>query len=406
VVARQARLPWERQDWRGLEPTEQDERLKLYVDEDRRRGFNLSKPPLMRCALIRLAEDAYAFVWSFHHLLLDGWSISLLQKELFAFYDAFRQGRDLPLERPQPYRDYITWLRRQDIAEAETFWRGWLKGFSVPTPLDRARTQNGEAAGGEYFEHSLQVPEQVAGALAELARRHQLTTNTVVQGIWALMLSYYSGERDIVFGTTVSGRQAPLPGIESMVGLFFNALPVRVKLPANEPLLSWLKTFQQRQVELRQYEHTSLMQIQMWSEVPRGQPLFRSIFGFENYPTEAFSSRLGGGAQISNFRVIEKTNYSLSVMAWHGADLRLKFFYDSLCFDAPAIARMGDHFQALLDAVIKRPEAELHELQATLAESDERRRRVTEEQIEKISLEKLAGIKRRANLRASAKVRD
>ena len=255
VVRRRVKLPWVQHDWRGLSPAEQQERLEVFLDADRDRGFELSRAPLMRLSLIQVAEDVYHFIWSRHHLLLDMWSGSLVREEVFAFYQAFQRGEVLHLEPARPYRDYITWLRRQDLSRAEVFWRQRLKGFTAPTVLGVDRAPGGLSAQEiTYGKQQLRLSRAATATLQSLAREQRLTLNTLVQGAWALLLSRYSGEEDVAFGATVSGRPPDLAGVESMVGLFINTLPVRVQVAADDSLLPWLNRLQSQMVELRQYE--------------------------------------------------------------------------------------------------------------------------------------------------------
>ena len=281
-------------DWRGLSSLEQQGRLEAFLEADRARGFDLGQAPLMRCALLREAEDAYRFVLGFHHLLFDGWSLSLLLKEVLAFYEAYCRGRELRLESPRPYRDYIAWLQQQDLAQAEGFWREALRGMTAPTPLPIGRSE-GARLESRYAEQELRVSAALTAQLQGLARAHRLTLNTLVQGAWAVLLSRYSGEEEVVFGATVSGRPVELVGVEAMVGLFINTLPVRVEVPSQASLLPWLQQLQERQVEREQYAYSPLVAIQGWSEVPRGVPLFESIVVFENYPVgEALTEQRDG----------------------------------------------------------------------------------------------------------------
>ena len=231
VVRRKIILPWQQQDWRGLETLEQQERFKAYLEADRSLGFDFSKAPLMRLILIQLTEDTYYLVWSHHHILLDGWSVSLVMKEVFALYEAFSQGKEIKLETSHPYRNYIAWLLKQDMLKAESFWRQTLKGFRAPTPLafdsPRARLRDEKES---FDEQEMSMPAQWTEQLKALAKRHRLTLNTFVQGAWALLLGCYSGEQDVLFGSVVSGRPAALEGVETTVGLFINTLPVRAQI--------------------------------------------------------------------------------------------------------------------------------------------------------------------------------
>ena len=348
VAHKRAALPLEQQDWRGLTAAEQAARLETFLQAGRARGFKLSEPPLMRLALMRVADDACDFVWCYHHALLDGWSVPLLMREVFAFYDAFQRGQELRLAPPRPYRDYIAWLKKQDATRAEAFWRRTLAGFTAATPLTVDRTSTGDDG---YAEQEVHLAVEATSALQSLARKHQLTMNTLVQGAWALLLSRYSGEESVVFGATVSGRPAELPGAETMIGLFINTLPVRVHAPPEATPTTWLKDLQAQQSEMRQYEYSSLTQIQGWSGVPRGQPLFESILVFENYPIVGALSEQAGSLEILNLQSAEQTNFPLALVAGVSGELMLKILYDQSRFEAGAIRRMIGHLQTLLDGM-------------------------------------------------------
>lgn len=368
VVGRRAKLPWEEHNWRGLPVAEQQVRLEAFLEADRSRGFELSKAPLMRCALIHLTEDTSQFVWSHHHLLLDGWSVTVLLQEVFSYYRAFCRGEELSLEVPRHYGDYIAWLQQQDLREAEAYWREALKGFTAPTSLGINRTPSDESDQQAGFsKHRIQLPRSTTEALQEIARQHHLTLNTLVQGAWAILLSRYSGEREVVYGAVVSGRPADLDGSESMVGLFINTLPVRVSVKGGESLVEWLKNLQSLQVEARQYEYSPLVQVQGWSEVPRGLPLFDSILIFENYPMDISLQGTGRSIEVSNPKVFDRTNYPLTVMAESqttasGSELLLQITYDCARFEGAAVGRMLTHLQRLLEAMASNPQSRLSQL--------------------------------------------
>ena len=295
VVHRRVALPVDRHDWSTLSAAEQTERLKAYLQADRERGFELSVAPLMRLAVIRLAEMTYQLVISFDHLILDGWSLAIVFREFAALYEASCRGQALELARSRPYRDYIAWLQQQDLAEAEGFWRHALAGYKGSPPLwiDRGTIGRFSDLDEGYGEQQIKFSRTTTAALQALARRHQLTLNTLFQGAWALLLSRYTGQEDVVFGATVSGRPPVLAGVESMVGLFINTLPVRVQVSPQAGLIPWLHALQAQQFETRQYEHSPLVQVQGWSDVPRGMPLFESLLGFQNYPVASSSSEQG-----------------------------------------------------------------------------------------------------------------
>ncbi|MEW6734139.1 MAG: condensation domain-containing protein, partial [Acidobacteriota bacterium] len=301
VVGREVKVPFSKQDWRGLSKVEQQQRLVESLIEDRNRGFELSKAPLMRMVVIQMSEDSYQFIWSYHHILTDGWCSTILFKEVLAFYQAYSQGLDLQLAESRPYRDYIEWLQRQDMRKAEAYWRKTLKGFTAPT---RLLLDNKNLSNEQSFDiQSLRLSTATTASLRMLTRRHKLTLNTLLEGVWAILLSRYTGETDVIFGATVSGRPPELAGIESMVGLFINTLPVRIQVVGEALLFDWLSQLQAKQVEMRQYEYSPLFEIQKWSEVEPGTPLFETILIFENYPTDLSLQKNKGNIEIDNVQM-------------------------------------------------------------------------------------------------------
>ena len=231
AVVRKPGFRWHEEDWSGCEAGERDQRWREFLAADRGRGFDLKKAPLMRFALVKAGDVEYYFAWSYHHILLDGWCHKLLLKEVSEIYAALKEGRPLQLPAPPKYRDYIAWLQKQNESKAEEFWRKELKGLAAPTRLgiELENEKNGRAKDG-FAEASTDLCQVQTQQLTLLARDLRVTLNTIVQGAWAILLSRYSGEDHVSFGATVSGRGAAVPGIESMLGLFINTLPVHVEI--------------------------------------------------------------------------------------------------------------------------------------------------------------------------------
>jgi amino acid adenylation domain-containing protein/non-ribosomal peptide synthase protein (TIGR01720 family) len=349
VVCKEAGLLWQEEDWSGLAESGWQERLASFLEAEARRDFDLSRPPLMRFVLLRRGDDSYEFVWSHHHLLMDGWCTSLLLNEVFRLYEAFCKGEDARLERVYPYRDYIAWLLKQDQSKAERFWRETLKGFTSPTQITAGGSGADGDGGEEAGEEEILLPTELSARLQAFAQGHQLTLNTMVQGAWALLLSRYSGEDDVVFGVTVSGRPAELVGIETRIGLFINALPLRVSVSADEALVPWLRQLQRHLTDLRQYEYSSLSQIQGWSEVPNGQQLFDSLLVFQNYPVDRSLSEKKVGLRAGAVNTIHKTNYPITLTAVPGERILLQVSYDGPRFDGATADRMLGHLRRLLE---------------------------------------------------------
>ena len=363
-------VPLESFDWSGLPPEIQQSRLEDFFQQDRKRSFDLASAPLLRVTLLRTGEDLHEFVLTFQHLLLDRWSRFVVLKEVFAEYGAGEEGARLPAA--SAYGEYIAWLQKQDRAEAEAFWRSTLAGFTTPTSL-RSDSRVERAVEAGFEEASLQLSPATTAELQSFARRNRLTMNTLVEGAWAVLASRYSGGDDVVFGATVSGRPTSLPHVESMVGLFINTLPIRVRVPGSEPVLPWLERLQTQLLELREYEHSSLLDIQGWSEVPRGTPLFESLVVFENVGGD--SASVGGSGPLEVLRVRSLgggTSYPLTLFAFPGPQLRLRIHADRRLFDADTLSRMLGHLATLLEGMAAGAERPISRL-ALLTEPERRR---------------------------------
>ncbi|HVR98703.1 MAG TPA: amino acid adenylation domain-containing protein, partial [Thermoanaerobaculia bacterium] len=344
AVRKEVSLPWQELDWRGLSAEERERRFEALRHEERHTPLPLDSAPLMRFSLVRF-DGELGFLWTSHHLLLDGWSLPLLVQELVAVYNALVEGREPALPPAQPFSDYVLWLQEQDPAAAEPFWREELAGFSAPNALGVIHPVRAEGASGQA-EHGIRLSHEVTAELQALAARHRLTLQTVTLGAWAVLASRYSGDEDVIFGGVVSGRPAALPGVEAMVGMFVNTLPVRVQANGTESLAPWLRSLQERQLARQDFEHTPLAQIQKWSEVPAGSPLFETLYVFENYPDAGNNP---GGLEIGNLRSFESTNYPVTLTLTAVADqVSLHLAIDRARVDEDAAPRLLEHLATLL----------------------------------------------------------
>ncbi len=356
IVDREVTLPVSHLDWRALSDVDRHEVLGDLLARDRARGLDLRVAPLTRLTLARLSDTEVQVVWTFHHVLLDGWSVFQVLGDVFATHAALVQGRQPELPARPPFRDYLRWLDRQDQPAAEKYWRPVLAGFESPTPLPIDRTAgHGHATRSASWCSVALSPEQSA-RLDGLAKAHRLTLNAIVQGAWALLLSRYSGQRDVCFGATVSGRPADLPGADAMTGIFINTLPVRVEVDEATEVADWLRGVQATQAEARRYDHVSLTQLQRWSELPGGVNLFDSLVVFENYP---INSRAAAehGLNLRDLHALETTNYPLTLVVSPGERLTIGLGYDPALFDATTIERIAGHLRRVLDLVATDPAA-------------------------------------------------
>ncbi|MEI6083167.1 MAG: condensation domain-containing protein, partial [Verrucomicrobiota bacterium] len=335
VVLAGVELPWIEADWRNIPPTERAAKFAEFLAADRARGFDLARPPLMRCSLIRIGEVEWWFVWSHHHLQIDGWSWPLLLKEVAGSVAA----------QPRPFSDYIGWLKDRCVAQDETFWREQLRGFTEPTPVPQKNTPS---ATGGFAEATLRLE---AEAIQQLARGRQMPLNTLVQAAWAAVLSRQSGRSDVLFGAAFSGRPHELPGVETMVGSFVNNVPVRARVPVERSVGDWLGDLQAGQVLLSQHQFASPVQVQEWSEVPWRYRLFESLVVFQNYVVEEGTWRFGAAA-IQDFVAPIRTNFPLTLVVVPGAELTLTLVYDTRRIDAKLA---GDVLQDMATALRELP---------------------------------------------------
>ncbi|GLY50354.1 hypothetical protein Lesp01_40100 [Lentzea sp. NBRC 102530] len=360
VVHHRVDVPITVHDWRGLadEPAVGGEEL------------DLTTPPLLRLAIARLTDDEVALFWTAHHVLLDGWSFAQVLAEVCEQYTALVRGVEPELPARRPFRDYLRWLAGQDTSAAERHWRQVLSGVEAPTPLpwDRPPVQAHRAESSASVHVELDADR--SAALDRVARAAGLTANTVVQGAWALLLSRYSGESDVVFGTTVSGRPAELPGIGSMVGMFINTVPTRVQVDLDALVLPWLRDVQAAQTESRRFDFVSLADLRSWSDVPAGSSLFDSAVVFENYPVDELLDD-EQGVRVLEVEGADTTSFPLALSANSGDRLRLELDHDPRLFDAGTVERLATHLAVLLEGIATDPHRALGEL--PLMTDDERR---------------------------------
>lgn len=362
IVHKDVKPPLRLQNWREVPVIEQQDRFEHLLTEERQRGFDLSVPPLLRPDILQINDDTYTILLNLHHALLDGWSVSLLLEEVFAFYDAATRHQDLALPPAKPYQDYITWLQTKDLAVAEAFWRKELDDF-VPFALNPLAASSFPPSGASRpAKQEVRLSTLATTALQTLARQEHLTVSTFVQGAWAVLLSRSFHRDDVLFGITVSGRSFELPGCLTMIGLFINTLPLRVRIDLQAPLLTWLQRIQAKAIEIQQFDYSPLAQIQTWSGLPRSSPLFDTLLVFENYPAATPIHEQFGSLSIHNIRSIEQTTYPLTIAITPGERLSLRILYDPARFDPDDIHRLLNQLTDVMERMLSNPKQSLAEL--------------------------------------------
>jgi nonribosomal peptide synthetase protein BlmV len=289
LTADGARVPVVLADWRAASPAEQAAKLDSYLTADRNRGLDPTLPPLLRAAFFQLSERTCQCVLTHHHLLLDGWSQQLVLDEVLAAYDQLGAGSAAaaaPGPRRLPFAAYLDWLGRQDLAAAEAFWRHRLDGFT-PAPL-----AGGPPAAADCRTRTSVLSRPASERLRQFGRQHGLTLSSVMAGGWALLLSLLTGQDDVVFGVTVSGRPSDLPGATEAIGMFVNTLPARVRIDADADLLPWLGALQSDASDLQRYQFTPLPLAERCGNAAPGTRLFDSIVVTENFPLHRPGARV------------------------------------------------------------------------------------------------------------------
>ncbi|WP_072805671.1 non-ribosomal peptide synthetase [Rhodococcoides yunnanense] len=358
IVLDQLDVCWTEIDLR--EETNIDAAVEHILGTDRMTRFDMATPPLIRFALIRTSDDGYRLLMTNHHILLDGWSTPLLVQELLTLYAVFDGVGALPQARS--YRDYLSWLADQDRGASRMAWRQALAGVDSATLVSSAGRLAADTAAGE---HSRSLGPDVTAALHALARTHGLTVNTAIQTAWSIMLSSLTGSTDVVFGGTVSGRPPALPGVEEMVGLFINTVPVRVRLDPRESLAELMSRVQQEQAQLLDHQYVGLSEIHELAGLPE---LFDTMTVLESYPVDR--AAIAHSLDLAGMRVLDAegtdaTPYPLSLLIIPGESLSLTVKYLEEAVDGPRAERVLDQCVELLERIAAEPDLRVRALTAT-----------------------------------------
>ncbi|WP_344609993.1 condensation domain-containing protein, partial [Streptomyces glaucus] len=349
LIPREAAPRWREVDLpdTGLTEEEALAEVRRLAAEERAERFDLARAPLLRLLLVRLTPERHWTVMTSHHILLDGWSMPVMLTELAAIYAA---GGDASGLGPAPsFRDHLAWLARQDKEAARTAWRAELADTDGPTLVAPAGPDRAPVLPGKQ---ELTLSGELSDTLTALARRHGLTVNTVMQGAWAMLLARLTGRTDVVFGATVAGRPAELPGVESMVGLFVNSVPVRVRLDADQSVLRLLTELQARQSALLPHQHLSLPEIQR-----AGGPgaVFDTMLMFENYPLPPGEAPAPGALSFTHVEGHQATHYALTLGVTPGRPVKVHVTHRPDAIDADVARDLLGRLEWVLEQVAADP---------------------------------------------------
>ena len=347
LVLPEATMPWQFDDLSAVEASQQAQQIETLRLADKAQGFDANVAPMMRMRLIELGEQRQQLIWSFHHALLDGWCLPIVFAEVIECYRALRLGQTPQLPAAPLYRDYTAWLAAQDQPQANAFWTEQLAQIDTPTPLPLAGVEQPDIASGLH-ELSLDFNEQQTAQLTHLAQSAKTTVNVLLQGAWSLLLSRYSGQQQVVFAAISAGRPAQLTGVERMVGLFINTLPVVVNVDEQLPLNDWLQQLHHQQVAREEYHYLPLSEIQRLS--PAGTDLFDSLLVFENFPldTAINAEAAKAGLNVEQINTFTGTNYGITITAQLTDKLGLHLELQKQQFSAEQMVQIAGHLEHLL----------------------------------------------------------
>ncbi len=352
IIARERKTPFASIDLTGENRTRQHRFIETYLKEDQEKGFDLSSEALMRVCLIRMNDESYRLIWSHHHILLDGWCLGIVLSELFSLYGKIMKGESRRLKEPKPYGDYIKWLEEQDKEEAAAYWKDYLKGYESRSELPAFnRGATSEEYGGK--EKVISFSKELTTKITRIAKTHHVTINTVLQGIWGMILAKYNNTDEVVFGTVVSGREAPVDGIEEMVGLFIHTIPTRISFEGARSFKEVLKKTQAESIESNRYSYMNLSEIQELSEMKR--ELITHVMAFQNYAfdEELFRSQSGeSGFELEGVHGKERTNYDFNLTGvLEDEQLKLKLTFNENVYDNTIIETLEKHIITVAEQV-------------------------------------------------------
>lgn len=327
-------------------------------EQDRSRTFNLKKDHLFRVKLIQIEEGDFTLLISFHHIILDGWCSSILFSEFTEIYNKLSNGQNITLDKAPKYANYITWLDNINKEKSKKYWNSYLEGYTNLASIPQCQTTSSKEQSKDYI---FQLSKVETNSLEELARKQGVTLNSIVQTIWAIILSSYNNTNDIVFGSTVSGRPQNLPDVESMVGLFINSIPVRVNYNSESSFADVLKTVYEDSISSLPHHYTSLSDIQSDSGIHNS--LLDHIMVFENYPMdESLGDSSSSLFEVTKVEAFEQMNYDFGIMIYPGPQLGFCLKYNPAKYDFSSMERIASHIKTLTTEILLNIDKQINDL--------------------------------------------
>ncbi len=371
VVEQHCNFLWQEYDWTEVPEQEHQKRLHDFLQADREASFSLDKLPLLRAVLIRTSPESSILVFTFHHCILDGWSMSLLLNELAARYSALGDNKILTWEPSPKYLDYVHWLQRQNRFKARQFWQDYLKNISInPGLLSQVGIlfpQN-QSHSIKYCLKEVDLGNSLSHSIRSFLKTYKLTLSAFFQSIWGLLLHRYTQADDILFGTTISLRPAEINDVNKMLGLLINTLPVRLNYTKEMSVLEYLQTAQKNMFGILDHSYASLSDIQEWiANKPKSasHELFETLLVVENYPIGNLS---GLGTSFDEIEIYDPTHYALTLAVIPQEKISLKFAYDASRINHTMLTQLVEHFQNLIEEGLIKPHESVFNLNILSAE--------------------------------------
>ncbi|MGV8122767.1 MAG: amino acid adenylation domain-containing protein [Candidatus Xenobiia bacterium LiM19] len=356
MVYKKVDLPWKYVDMRGKSLHEQEARFNKIIEEEGLLIFDFAAPCLMRLHLIQTGDESFRFIWTDHHILVDGWCVPIFLRELAERYEMNCKGKTAEIPAPPDFKNYLQWIRSQDADSSRDFWKDHLRGVhspTIPQIVKRGKSLDIHKPIEQLQEDVLTLDADFTAKVSDFAKQNQVTVNALIQTAWGGVLHMYSGEQDVLMGTIVSGRPAEIPDIERMTGLLINSLPLKVSFRDTVSSLEIVKGIQDTLQQLNIHGYLSLSEVQELSEIPKGTPLFYTLYVFENYPFDEAASQ-SSILDIKDIHFIEKTNYPLSLVAFPGRAVSLKAVYDGEIFESSVIRSILNDVKQLLHCIVEK----------------------------------------------------
>ncbi|MFB6363476.1 amino acid adenylation domain-containing protein [Paenibacillus elgii] len=344
--------------------SEQEVYIHALTKADKARGFELSEESILRVSILRTGNETYRFLWSFHQIVMDGRGMGRIIEEVFAAYSACRKQARPELSAVTPYRRYIEWLEGQDLAAASAYWSHYLAGYRYQAVLPRVQAQGQQGAGGAAERLTSSLGKRLTRELRNTAKRHQVTVNTLIQTAWGLLLQAYNGTDDVVFGTVVPVRSSHVPGMETIIGVCGNTIPVRIRSGAGATVADVMRSVQEQAAASEKHAMHPLYEIQALS-VPKRQ-LINHILVFESDspPSAAAEAAVkAAGLEMSGFRTEGQTSYDLTIVMQSSDDMRIRFDYNAHVYEREAMERLQGHWMQILKQFVANPDVRVQELQ-------------------------------------------